>query len=134
MINNRMGEKLTRALIYLFLILTTISVLYPVYWIVIGAFNPGDSLMSTKLIPSRLTIDHFKDLFYKTDFIIWYKNTLKIAFFNMILSTFLVIIRRICVFPVPFSRKTTRSNGNACATNVPRIYGNDCNLYFVTTN
>lgn len=91
MMNNRTGEKLTRGFIYLFLILTTITVLYPVYWIVIGAFNPGDSLMSTKLIPSKLTLDHFKDLFFKTDFIIWYKNTLKIAFFNMILSTFLVI-------------------------------------------
>ena len=86
-----LGEKLTRGLIYLFLIITTISVLYPVYYIIIGAFNPGDSLFSTKLFPDSLTLSHFRDLFVETDFLLWYGNTLKIAFFNMILSTFLVV-------------------------------------------
>ncbi|MCH1626147.1 sugar ABC transporter permease [Ferdinandcohnia quinoae] len=89
--NKRLVDKFTVGLIYTILTITAITVLYPVYWIIIGAFNPGDSLFSTKLIPDRLTLDHFRDLFNKTDYLIWYKNTFKIAFFNMLLSTFLVV-------------------------------------------
>lgn len=91
MMSKKLYDRLTITLIYAILIITTIFVLYPVYWIVIGAFNPGDSLFSTKLIPDRLTLDHFYDLFEKTDYLNWYKNTIKIAFFNMIISTFLVV-------------------------------------------
>ncbi|WP_442600317.1 sugar ABC transporter permease [Neobacillus sp. D3-1R] len=89
--NKKLYDRLSVGLIYAILILTSIFVLYPVYWIIIGAFNPGDSLFSTKLIPDSLTLDHFRDLFEKTDYLNWYKNTIKIAFFNMIISTLLVV-------------------------------------------
>ncbi|HYK72015.1 MAG TPA: sugar ABC transporter permease [Pseudoneobacillus sp.] len=89
--SKKLYDRLTVGIIYAILIITAIFVLYPVYWIIIGAFNPGDSLFSTKLIPDSLTLDHFKDLFEKTDYLNWYKNTIKIAFFNMIISTFLVV-------------------------------------------
>ncbi|WP_090830685.1 MULTISPECIES: sugar ABC transporter permease [unclassified Bacillus (in: firmicutes)] len=89
--SKKLYDRLTVGLIYLILVITSILVLYPIYWIVIGAFNPGDSLFSTKLLPSTLTLDHFRDLFEKTDYLLWYKNTIKIAFFNMIISTFLVV-------------------------------------------
>lgn len=91
MMNKKLYDRLSVGLIYAILILTSIFVLYPVYWIIIGAFNPGDSLFSTKLIPDSLTLDHFRDLFEKTDYLNWYKNTIKIAFFNMIISTLLVV-------------------------------------------
>ncbi|SFA79195.1 carbohydrate ABC transporter membrane protein 2, CUT1 family [Bacillus sp. cl95] len=91
MMSKKLYDRLTVGLIYLILVITSILVLYPIYWIVIGAFNPGDSLFSTKLLPSTLTLDHFRDLFEKTDYLLWYKNTIKIAFFNMIISTFLVV-------------------------------------------
>jgi arabinogalactan oligomer / maltooligosaccharide transport system permease protein len=91
MMSKKLYDRITVGLIYLILTITAISVLYPVYFIIIGALNPGDSLFSTKLIPDRLTFGHFKELFAETDYLLWYKNTLKIAFFNMILSTFLVV-------------------------------------------
>jgi arabinogalactan oligomer/maltooligosaccharide transport system permease protein len=80
-----------KVLVYAILIITTISVIYPIYWIIIGALNPGDSLYSSTLFPKTLTLAHFKYLFSKTDYIIWYKNTLFVAVMNTIISTFLVI-------------------------------------------
>lgn len=88
---SNIGSKLTTILLYAFLSVTAVVVVFPVVWIVMGAFTPGDTLNATKLIPEQLTLDHFRNLFQETDFLQWYVNTLKIAFVNMILSTFLVV-------------------------------------------
>lgn len=84
-------NKLSNALIYIILIITAIAVLYPVVWIITGSLNPGDSLFSTRLIPESFSFDHYTYLFKETNYLIWYKNTLKIAFWNMIISTLLVV-------------------------------------------
>lgn len=86
-LKNKMGSAIT----YLILVMTTVVVLYPVFWVITGSMNPGDSLFSTKLIPESLSLKHYVYLFQETDYLLWYKNTLKIAFWNMIFSTFLVV-------------------------------------------
>lgn len=84
-------DRLSRFIIYTILIITAIFVIYPIVWIITGSMNPGDTLFSTKLIPSELSFDHYKYLFKETDYLLWYANTLKIAFWNMIISTLLVV-------------------------------------------
>ncbi|MCJ7840279.1 sugar ABC transporter permease [Lederbergia sp. NSJ-179] len=84
-------KKLTNGLIYAILVITAIFVLYPVIWVITGSMNPGDSLFSTRLIPDSLSFKHYTYLFQETDYLIWYKNTLKIAFWNMVISTVLVV-------------------------------------------
>jgi arabinogalactan oligomer/maltooligosaccharide transport system permease protein len=84
-------DKFTTILVYLFLIITTIVVLYPVVWILIGSLNPGDTLFSSTLFPEKLTFKHYKELFEETNYLTWFKNTLFVATMNMILSTFLVV-------------------------------------------
>ncbi|WP_084782096.1 sugar ABC transporter permease [Bacillus niameyensis] len=91
MISMSLRKKLTSGLIYTLLVITAIFVLYPVIWVVTGSLNPGDSLFSTKLFPESLSFHHYTYLFQETDYLIWYKNTLKIAFWNMIISTVLVV-------------------------------------------
>lgn len=101
---------------HLLLVLVAIFTIYPVIWIVMGSFNPGTSLFAAQLIPGmdwslfwegvrhfspstileafssiRLSLTHYTHLFSETQYLLWYKNTLKIAFWNMILSTFLVV-------------------------------------------
>lgn len=98
------------------LLVVAIFVLYPVVWILMGSLNPGDSLFSAQLLPGmewglfwegvrnfdfaqiaqsvkgiRLSLDHFVYLIQKTEYVTWYKNTLKIALWNMVISTFLVV-------------------------------------------
>jgi arabinogalactan oligomer/maltooligosaccharide transport system permease protein len=84
-------KKLSNATIYIILTITAIFVLYPVFWIITGSLNPGDSLFSTRLFPESLSLHHYSHLFMNTDYLIWYKNTFKIAFWNMIISTLLVV-------------------------------------------
>ncbi|MGF6952109.1 arabinogalactan oligomer/maltooligosaccharide transport system permease protein [Neobacillus sp. B4I6] len=84
-------KKISHTIIYTILIITTVFILYPVIWILTGSMNPGNSLFSTRLIPESLSFVHYQYLFKETDYLLWYKNTLKIAFANMILSTLLVV-------------------------------------------
>lgn len=85
------GGFFSLALIYLILAATAVAVIYPIYWIVLGALNPGSSLFRTSILPTGLTLDHFRALFTETDYLLWYKNTLFVATMNMVLSTFLVV-------------------------------------------
>jgi arabinogalactan oligomer/maltooligosaccharide transport system permease protein len=89
--NKRVSDIVVRIMIYSILIITTIFVVYPVFWVITGSLNPGDSLFSTRLIPETLTLEHYRYLLTETDYIKWYKNTLKIAFWNMVISTLLVV-------------------------------------------
>lgn len=84
-------EKITLFIIYTILTVTGIFVLYPIALVVVGSLNPGDTLSSTTFLPEKMTLNHYKYLFEETDFLLWYKNTLKIALLNMVISTFLIV-------------------------------------------
>lgn len=84
--------KVVRFFIYILLTVTAISSVYPIIWIVMSSLNPGTALYSSTLIPRKLTLAHYSELFIKKDFGLWYINTLKIAFFTMLIAVVLVII------------------------------------------
>ena len=92
MITSNLKGKVVRFFIYILLTAMAISSVYPIIWTVMSSLNPGSALYSSKLIPDRLTFSHYSELFVKRDFGLWYMNTLKIAFFTMLLSVVLVII------------------------------------------
>lgn len=83
---------ISRAFIYFMLIVQTVIVLVPVIWIIGSSLNRGNSLYGSTLIPKNPTFIHYIELFTKTDFPIWYLNTLKIATLNMIFSVILITI------------------------------------------
>ena len=82
-------DVLKTILIYILLIVMSFAVLYPVVWIIGSSFNPGSSLASASAIPKNATLVHYTELLQETEFLNWYKNTLMIAFLNMIASVFL---------------------------------------------
>lgn len=86
------AQVIKTTLIYIILVLTTFVVLYPIIFVIIGSLNPGQTLFAAKLIPKRLTLLHYDRLFVEKDYLLWYANTLKIAFFTMILSTLLIVM------------------------------------------
>lgn len=85
-----LGSRLGTAFLYTILIVQTIIVLVPVIWIVGSSMNPGNSLYGSSLIPKNPTFAHYIELFTKTDFPIWYMNTLKIATLTMIFSVIFI--------------------------------------------
>nr|WP_201786587.1 sugar ABC transporter permease [Clostridium tepidiprofundi] len=81
-----------KIVLYVLLISISIIIITPVIWIILSSFNSGTSLFSSTLIPKHPTLIHYKELFTQTDFPIWYKNTLKIATINMIISVILTTL------------------------------------------
>lgn len=69
------------------LIFMAIIIIYPLLWTVGASFNPGNSLISTTMIPQNPTLDHYRELFAGSEslqYVQWYLNSLKISLFTMI--------------------------------------------------
>ena len=72
---------------YAFLLFMTVLIVYPLLWTVGASFNPGNSLISTSIIPENPTLDHYKELFAGKESLQygnWYLNSLKISVFTML--------------------------------------------------
>ena len=63
------------------LAIISLFVLYPLIYVVAAAFTPGDSIAGVTPIPfeTGFTLDHFTYLLEKTDYVLWFRNTLIIA-------------------------------------------------------
>ena len=88
-LSSKNKRNLNKALTYLLLIAVCVIIIYPLLWTIGASFNPGNSLVSTSLIPENPTNEHYTQLFagegnlhYKQ----WYLNSLKISIFTMIFS------------------------------------------------
>ncbi len=69
------------------LIVMSIMILYPLAWTIGASFNPGNSLISTSIIPKNPTLAHYKELFEGSASLPygqWYINSVKISFFTMV--------------------------------------------------
>lgn len=69
------------------LIFMAVIIIYPLLWTVGASFNPGNSLISTTMIPQNPTLAHYRELFAGSEslqYVQWYLNSLKISFFTMI--------------------------------------------------
>jgi len=74
-------------LTYSLLVFMTAVIVYPLLWTVGASFNPGNSLVSTSIIPANPTLDHYRELFAGKESLQygqWYINSLKISIFTMI--------------------------------------------------
>ncbi|MCC2528284.1 arabinogalactan oligomer ABC transporter permease GanQ [Bacillus halotolerans] len=71
---------------YLLLACMAAIIVYPLLWTAGASFNPGNSLISTSLIPKNPTFDHYKELFAGKEslqYVQWYINSIKISLFTM---------------------------------------------------
>ncbi|MDG3072790.1 arabinogalactan oligomer ABC transporter permease GanQ [Bacillus halotolerans] len=71
---------------YLLLACMAVIIVYPLLWTAGASFNPGNSLISTSLIPKNPTFDHYKELFAGKEslqYVQWYINSIKISLFTM---------------------------------------------------
>ena len=77
----KMGESLNRTLVYGIFLIIAFLVLYPLVYVVSAAFSPGNGIASLNIVPfgDGFTIEHFKYLFEKTNYGLWFQNTLKIS-------------------------------------------------------
>lgn len=74
-------HKINQAVVIIILTIISLAVLYPLVYVVSGAFSPGTGIASMKILPfgNGFTFDHFEHLFKNTNYLNWFKNTLIIA-------------------------------------------------------
>jgi len=79
---------------YTFLVVLSVMVLYPIAFAIGGAFSPGKSLANLSVLPfpANPTLDHFDDLFNRTNYILWYRNTFTIAVANTVVVLIVTLI------------------------------------------
>lgn len=86
-------SKLIRLTISYLIILTMAAiVLYPLLWVLGSSFNPGNSLNSSQMFPDNPTLKHYQFLFdlERSNYLLWYWNSMKISLVTMIFSVILV--------------------------------------------
>lgn len=89
--NRKTKSKIEVTFIYLFLAVMFVLIAYPLLWTVMMSINPGTNMLVTKMLPENPTLEHYKWLFTdpRSDYVIWYKNSLLVAFANAIGSVIL---------------------------------------------
>lgn len=100
-----MSKKVFHVFIYTVLVLISIIIILPILWLIISAVQPGSTLFSSTFVPKGFTTEHFISIFTKTDFPLWYMNTLKIAVFNTVFSVMLTTLSAYAFSRYNFSHK-----------------------------
>ncbi|AIQ71051.1 sugar ABC transporter permease [Paenibacillus graminis] len=90
---NRKPEEAAKTIgSYALLILLSFISLFPAIWIVMSSFKTGNSLFSDTLIPHKLTLVHYQELFEQTKYLQWFLNTLKVAALSTLIGTSLLLL------------------------------------------
>ncbi|MDF2588747.1 MAG: ABC-type transporter, integral rane subunit [Anaerocolumna sp.] len=89
--NGKFLKKFNLAFVLLFLIIISLGVLYPLVYVVSAAFSPGNNIASLNIIPfaGGITTKHFTDLFTKTNYVKWFRNTFIIAVSTSLCTIFI---------------------------------------------
>jgi len=86
------GKLIRLTVSYLIILTMCAIVLYPLLWVLGSSFNPGDSLSGSRMIPENPTLKHYAFLFdlERSNYLLWYWNSMKISLLTMVLSVILV--------------------------------------------
>ncbi|PRO64964.1 sugar ABC transporter permease [Alkalicoccus urumqiensis] len=79
---------------YSVIIIMSIIIIYPLLWALGISLNPGRGLYGASFIPETFTLDHYRWLFFdpRSNYLLWYKNTLIIALTVAFVATFMVAL------------------------------------------
>lgn len=88
--NNKAGKAAISAVVWIFLIGTSLFVLYPLVYVVSAAFSPQQNIAALSIVPfgDGISFENYKYLFENTDFPLWFRNTLIVATATTISTVF----------------------------------------------
>ena len=86
----KLMKRVNLTIILIILTLISLLVLYPLVYVLSGAFSPGKGIATMSILPfsDGFTTEHFKYLFTKTFYLTWFKNTFIIAVTTSALTIF----------------------------------------------
>ena len=81
-------SSLNKFVIYALFILIAFFVFYPLVYVVSAAFSPSNNIAGLNIVPfgDGFTWKHFTYLFTKTQYWLWFKNTLIISLWTAVLT------------------------------------------------
>lgn len=88
--------------------ITMIVVIFPALWIVMSSFSAGDSFFLSSLFPSKLSVEHYVDLFRETNFVLWVWNSLKLC---LIVAVIQLVLTSLAAYAFARLRFTGRKYG-----------------------
>ncbi|HHX55626.1 MAG TPA: sugar ABC transporter permease [Clostridiales bacterium] len=92
MIKNK--KRIKNSIAHIFLAILAFIWLVPIIWIVLTSFSTQTGIYSPNIIPKEFTLNNYIKLFTDTNqfyFAKWFANTLIVAIFSCLLSTFYVL-------------------------------------------
>ena len=84
-------ERLSNTIIYILLITISIVWLIPFIFLVFESFRVESTYQVGYVVPKQFGLDNYINLFTKTDFPIWFKNTFIIGLFASVIQTIIVL-------------------------------------------
>ncbi len=87
-------KRMTNIVVHTFLTVLSVIWLFPVFWVILLSFREQKGQYITSFWPEKLTLNNYIKLFTETgvfNFPHWFMNTLIIAIFSCILTTFFVL-------------------------------------------
>lgn len=93
--NYRAKRKLNLTLVYVILAILACIWVFPIIWIVLTSFRAEGGAFVPYIIPKQFTLDNYAKLLTNPNgtypFVRWFMNTLIVAIFSCLLSTFITI-------------------------------------------
>lgn len=90
----RIRKKFTNFIVHACLTILALIWIFPLFWVIMTSFRAGKGSYSSTFFPDKLTLNNYVTLFTDTDvfnFPQWFLNTLVVAIFSCILSTFFIV-------------------------------------------
>ena len=116
MSKNKMGmqarNKISNTLVYTILTVLSIIWILPIVWIILTSFRAEQRAFVDYIIPKTFTISNYINLFTNTTFPFgkWFMNTLIVAIFSCILSTFINVSTAYVMSRMRFKLRKTYMN------------------------
>lgn len=88
----RNKRRLARFFTYLYMVLLSIIIIYPLLVTASSAFQAGNTTAFKLDFNAGWTLDNFRRLFSETPYLTWYKNTLIIALSTMVIQVVVVTL------------------------------------------
>lgn len=87
-------QRMTNAIVHIFLTVLSIIWLFPVFWIILLSFREQQGQYVESFWPEKFTLANYQKLLFQTDlfnFPRWFMNTLIISVFSCLITTFFVL-------------------------------------------
>ena len=110
------SRRISNAVIYVILIAITVIWLFPFFGIVLESFRVERPDQVSYLWPKEFGWDNYEKLFFKTDFLVWFKNTAIMGVATALLQVFFVL-------SVSYALSRMRFKGRQGLMNIMLILG-----------